>query len=173
MWLVVHRVVVREVVGPGRRRELDLVVRLTRLYEQAHPHRAAVRLLKAELLAKLALRLAAHTIRGTRERREDRVTRTIRENLRPHHVLLIRGQLEAGHGGKAVAVHLHLVAGTVEDQVDVRLKPGLFVEERVPDGPVARRVAVHVLKGDLLHDARLLEVAHTRSRAGDPHADLA
>ena len=131
--LVVERLVVREVIGPARRSELDLVVGLARLKEQARAHGLAVGLLDAEFLAELALRLASHAVCRTCERREYRVAGAVGEYLGANRVALVGRQLEARHGLEPAVGHLRLAARAVEQKVDIWLEAHLLIENRVPN----------------------------------------
>ncbi len=80
------------------------------------------------------------------------------------------GHLPALDGDDAIAVHLGVQAGAVEQVVQVFLEADLLVEDTVPDRIVLIRVAVIVLQHDLLNQTGLAVVVPMR--AADPHADF-
>ena len=131
-----------------------------------------VRRLNAEGFTKLVLALAAHTELSARQRRKDAVAGAIDEDLRLHRMPGVGRQLEARHGNDTVAVHLCIAAGAVEQQIDILFKAHLFIEDAVPDREVALGIAMHVFQQQLFHQSGLLQVAHARARAGNPHADF-
>ena len=171
--LVVHRVVVREIIGPGRRRVGDGMVGLTALDQDAHAHGVVIRLLQTELLIIFALGFAAHLVFSAGQRGQDAVARAVHKDLGVHFMPLVGGQLEAAHALNAAAIHGGVAAGAVEQQLDVGLKANHFVQQRIPGGKVAAGIAMHVFQLQFFHDTRFLQIAHAGARAADPHADFA
>ncbi len=170
--LVVHLLVRLEAVGPGGRRVGYRMIGFPGLDQQAHAHGVLVGLLQAEFLAEFLPALAAHPEFCAAQRGQDAVPGAVDEDVGRHRMPGVGGQLEAGHGPDAAAVHLRLAAGAVEQQVDIGLEADLLIENAVPHGVVPFGVAVHIFQQQLLQQPRLLQVPHPRPRAGDPHADL-
>ena len=149
------------------------MVGLAALDHKAHTHGMIVGNIKSEFLAKLALCLAANAIFRAREGSEDRVARAVNEDLCVDLVPGVCGELEALDILDLVTVHLGVTASAVEHKIDVVLETDELVENGVPDSEVSLRVAVHILKEKLLHDACFLKIADSCARARDPHSDLA
>ena len=170
--LEVHFLVGFEGIGPGGRGVGDGVIGLPGLEQDAHAHGVAVRLLQTEFLVEFCLALPAHAKFRSAEGSQDAVPRAIDEDLRPHLVPLVGGQLEPRHRDDAAARHFGIAAAAIEQQLDVGLKAHLFIEQAVPDGKIALGIAVHIVQQQLFQQAGFLQIPHPGTRAGDPHADL-
>ena len=171
--LVVHGVVIGKIIGPLGRRVGNGVIRFPALQQQAHTHGVPVRFFQPEFLAVLRFRLPAHAVFGACQGRKNAVAGRVHKNVRFHRMPQIRGQLEAPDAYDPAFFAHSVAAGAVEHQIDVFLKAHHFIQQRVPCGKIARGIPVHVFQQQFFHNAGLLQIPHTRTRAGDPHADLA
>ena len=149
------------------------MIGLMRLYHKAHAHGLAVCLGKPERLAELRFCFASDHIFRIGKLGKNAVARAVDEYLCLYRAPCVGRELKSGHAFDPAVAALGGAAGAVEHKLDVLFGFYLAVKDRIPNRKVAVGVEVHIFKQEFLHNACLLEVAHARSRAGDPHPYLA
>ena len=158
-------------IRPCGRCKFDGMVGFADLEQAAHAHGIAVRLVGRNALAKVGFRLASVGIFRAAQGGENGITRAIGKPRGVHLVEGLGTGLPRLDRHNAIPVHGRVQAGGAQQQRQILLCHGFFIEDAIPDREFQPRILIVVLQHQLLDNAALTVILAVRT--AHPHADLA